>query len=97
MKDAYMHDHEGVLNFVSNLREKSSNYNDKIVELTNLIEEINQSPAWRDVDVKTSFVNTCNSYIMIYKNLIQALDVYANYLSKKSNAGADFESKYAGG
>ena len=97
MKDSYMHDHEGVLTFVANLKKNASYYNDQIVQLTNLVEEIKASSAWKDIEVKTSFINTCESYIMIYKNLIQALDIYADYLRKKSENASNIESAYAGG
>ena len=97
MGDAYKHDPDGVLNVISALKDKTSTYSDKIVELTNLVNTINGSSAWKDVEIKTSFIDTCNSYITIYNNLILALDVYIDYLNKKSESGAALESAYSGG
>lgn len=95
MKDLYKHDHDGVLAVVSSLREKTNGYNDIITKLNNLISSINDSSSWVDVEVKTSFVNTCNSYITIYKKLIEAMGAYIDYLEKKSEAGASIETTYS--
>lgn len=97
MADKYKYNHEGVTTFISSLKEKTSQYNDKIVELTRLINTIDTSPAWIDLDVKSSFVETCNSYITIYNNLIVTMEIYINYLTKKSEIANNIETKYAGG
>lgn len=97
MKDLYKHDPDGVMAVVTSLREKTSGYNDIVTKLNNLITSIGDSPAWIDVEVKTSFVNACNSYIKIYNNLIAAMEVYINYLEKKSEAGVAIETTYSAG
>ena len=70
MKDLYKHDPDGVLAVVSSLREKTSGYNDIITNLNNLVNSINDSSSWKDVELKTFFVNACKSYISIYNDLI---------------------------
>lgn len=95
MGDAYKHDPDGVLIVVNSLREKTSGYNEKITQLNNLVNEINDSPLWKDVEIKTSFINTFTSYINVYKNLILALDKYIDYLLKKSESGENIESSYS--
>lgn len=95
MIDAYKYDPEGVANVIISLKNRTKEYNDKVVELTKLVNSINESSSWRDVDIKTSFVNTCSSYIKIYNNLIQAMDIYINYLSKKSEIASSIEDGYA--
>lgn len=95
MVDAYKHDHEGVCTVVTSLKELNSKYNDKITELNNLVSTISSSSQWIDMDVKTSFVDTCNAYVKIYNELKQAVDIYTKYLEEKSTAGNEMEQTYA--
>ena len=95
MKDLYKHDPDGVMAVVTSLREKTNGYNDIIAKLNNLVISIGDSSAWIDVEVKTSFVNACNSYIKIYDSLIVAMEAYIDYLQKKSEAGAAIETTYS--
>jgi len=97
MKDLYKHNPDGVMAVVTSLREKTSGYNNVVTRLNNLVNSINDSPAWIDVEIKTSFVNTCKSYIEIYNKLIAAMEVYIIYLEKKSEAGAAIETTYSAG
>lgn len=97
MVDNYRHDPEGVSTFIASLKEKTNAYSDVITKLNNLINSINESSSWLDVEIKTSFINTCNSYIKIYNNLILAMGIYIDYIKKKSETGAAIESTYAGG
>lgn len=97
MKDLYKHDPDGVMAVVTSLREKTNGYSNVVTRLNNLVSSINDSSAWIDVEIKTSFVNTCKSYIEIYNKLIAAMEVYATYLEKKSEVGAAIETAYSGG
>lgn len=95
MVDAYKHDYEGVCTIITSLKEINNNYNNKITELNNLVISINNSSLWIDLEIKTTFVETCNSYIKIYNELKQAVDIYINYLEQKSDAGHELEQTYA--
>ena len=97
MKDVYKHDSDGVLAVVSSLREKTSGYNDIITNLDNFVNSINDSSAWIDAEIKTLFVNDCKNYINIYKDLIVMIEVYIDYLEKKSDAGVAIETTYSVG
>ena len=95
MKDLYKHDPDGVMAVVTSLREKTSGYNDIVTKLNNFVDSIGDSSAWIDVEVKTSFVNACKSYIKTYDSLIVALEAYIDYLQKKSEAGVAIETTYS--
>lgn len=97
MKDLYKHDPDGVLSVVSSLREKTSGYNDIITKLNNFADLVNDSSSWIDVELKTLFVNDCKAYIIKYKEAISMIEVYINYLEKKSDAGVAIETTYSAG
>ena len=94
MGDKYKHDADGVSTVVSSLQKLLDDYKDRIIDLTNLVDVINGSDSWIDKDVKTSFVNTCNSYLTLYKDLATAMEKYINYLIRKSASAAAIESAY---
>lgn len=96
MADTYIHRPEGVATSVSKMRTLISDYKDKIIELTSLVNTINGSTAWKDLVVKTEFIETCNSYIETYKNLASSMEKYVNYLSSKSSSGEELERAYSG-
>ena len=52
MTDAYKHDPDGISSVVTSLTGLLSDYNAKISELKSLVEKINGSSSWRDLDVK---------------------------------------------
>ena len=97
MGDRYKHDAEGVSSVVSSLQNVIGDYKDRILELMNLVESINGSSSWIDQDVKSSFVNTCNSYINLYKDLSSSMENYVNYLIRKSDSASAIESAYSRG
>ncbi len=96
MADTYLHRPEGVSASVSKMRGLISDYKDKIIEITTLVNTINGSTAWKDAVVKTEFITTCNDYIEVYKNLAASMESYVNYLSSKSSSGEELESAYSG-
>ncbi len=95
MSDAYYHDADGIATIVNTLKSDIENYKDKIVEISKLINEINSSSAWKDTQVKTSFINTCQSYMTIYKELSTSMENYVNGLSNKSEGFASIESAFS--
>ena len=46
---------------------------------------------------KSSFINTCNSYIGLYKELVNSMENYVNYLIRKSEGASAIESAYSRG
>lgn len=95
MGDRYKHDAEGISNVVTSLQSLIGDYKDRILELMNLVNNINGSSSWIDKDVKSSFVNTCNSYVNLYKDLVTSMENYVNYLIRKSDSASAIESSYS--
>lgn len=95
MGDRYKHDAEGISNVVTSLQSLIGDYKDRILELMNLVNNINGSSSWIDKDVKSSFVNTCNSYVNLYKDLVASMENYVNYLIRKSDSASAIESAYS--
>ncbi len=96
MADTYLHRPEGVSSSVTKMKSLISDYKDKIIEITNLVNTIDGSTAWRDAVVKTEFIMTCKSYIDVYKSLVASMENYVNYLSSKSSSGEELERAYSG-
>ena len=96
MGDNYKHIPEGVSSVINNLKTILDDYKDRIVELETLVNEINGSTDWKDISVKTSFINTCVSYITIYKNLSVVMENYISYLTGKSDTATALERAYSG-
>lgn len=95
MGDRYKHDADGISSVVTSLQTLIGDYKDRILELMNLVENISGSSSWIDKDVKSSFVNTCNSYIVLYKDLVTSMENYVNYLIRKSDSASAIESAYS--
>lgn len=76
------------------LKSNISEYKGQIAELSKLIETINQSASWKDENAKTAFINTCNSYVTIYKNISFAMEKYVSYLNGKSFSFSSLEQAY---
>ena len=97
MGDSYKHIPDDVAVYISTLREYVGQYNEKIEELNGLVSRIDGTTDWKDLEVKTAFISTCNSYITLYRTLAATMERYVNYLSKKSEGAAALEQAYAGG
>ncbi len=97
MGDRYKHDAEGISSVISSLKTLIDDYKDRILELMNLVENINGSSSWIDQDVKGSFVNTCISYINLYKDLVNSMENYVNYLVRKSESASAIERAFSRG
>ena len=97
MIDIYRYDQEGVTSVLIALKNINDKYKEQIDKLNNLIISIDSSSAWKDLKVKTAFINTCNSYIKIYNDLSSKMDIHIEYLQKKANIANDIENKYLGG
>jgi hypothetical protein len=97
MEDRYKHDADGISSIVSSLKTLIDDYKDRVLELIKLVETINGSQSWVDKQVKTSFIQTCNSYIELYKKLIINMENYVNYLVRKSESASAIERAYSRG
>ena len=97
MEDRYKHDADGISSIVSSLKTLIDDYKDRVLELIKLVESINGSQSWVDKQVKTSFIQTCNSYIELYKKLIINIENYINYLVRKSESASAIERAYSRG
>lgn len=90
-------DPDAIYDIVSSLKKMIDEYKNEISKLTNLVNEINGSSAWRDAQVKTSFIATCKSYINIYQQLATRMENHVNYLNGKMNSWQACESAFAAG
>ena len=97
MEDRYKHDADCISSIVSSLKTLIDDYKDRVLELIKLVESINGSQSWVDKQVKTSFIQTCNSYIELYKKLIINMENYINYLVRKSESASAIERAYSRG
>jgi hypothetical protein len=97
MGDSYKHNVEGISSIISSLQVLINDYKDSILELINLVDSINGSTSWIDQDVKGTFINTCNSYVSFYKDLVNSMENYVNYLIRKSDSASAIESAYSRG
>ncbi len=91
----FLHNSGDISQISNDLKTNITNYKDEIIELNNLVKRINESSAWKDEQVKTAFISTCNSYISAYKEFSLIMEKYVSYLNCKSNNFIAFESAYS--
>lgn len=94
MVDAYKYDPEGVLVVVTSLKGQIDDYSNKINELNSLVRQIEDSSSWKDINVKSAFISTCNSYIALYNKLVSAMTKYVNYLEGKAGSASALEQAF---
>lgn len=97
MGDSYKYNGEGISSVISSLQVLVNDYKERILELINLVDSINGASSWVEQDVKGAFINTSNSYISLYKELVNSMENYVNYLIRKSDSAAVIESAYSRG
>lgn len=91
----FLHDEAGISAIITDVRNSISVYNEQITALENLINSMNASKDWIDEAVKTSFINTAQSYITSYKSFSTGLSGYINCLEKKSKNVVSHESNFS--
>ena len=94
MSDAYKHDVAQVSTLVKSLGNIRSKYNSKVETLKALVNEISSSNSWIDITIKDEFINTCNSYITLYKEHSEKMGLYEEYLAFKSGEMSEIEDKH---
>lgn len=95
MEDRYMYNQEGIKDKITAIYKYLEDYKNKILEIKSLINEISSSPSWYDTTVKTSFIETCNSYITKYNSGVSIMESYLKHLEAKADDGVAVENKGA--
>lgn len=88
---------DSIYSIANSLSVSIGEYKKNISSLISLVNEINSSSAWKDVQVKTSFIATCNSYISKYKELSIQMEKYRNYLTSKTDSSLELEQAFTKG
>ena len=95
MSNGFIFDDVNLQAILESINKRIGDYEAKVTEITNLVKEIRDSSLWKDEILKTSFVNTCNTYLDAYKINIKVLKTYYGYALRKCKAFADLESAYS--
>lgn len=97
MADNFEMNSSQMYSIAASLLDIIDDYKTNISKLISLVTEIKGSPAWKDEQVKTSFISTCESYITTYKKVVSDMEKYRNYLIKKTDSGVDLERTFSSG
>ncbi|MBR6133450.1 MAG: hypothetical protein IKQ29_01895 [Bacilli bacterium] len=95
MSDGYFHDDPLVMTVINNLTKDLTQYNAKIAELVSLVNTMNESSAWKDALVKTSFIAKANEYIDNYKKFANYIEGFIKYLQNKNTRASELERAYS--
>ena len=81
---------------VSNLRSDISDYEEQVKAIEDFIKGIETSESWVDMNVKSAFISTCDTYTTSFYALSKAMNVYLTYLQASGDGAETIESNYAG-
>ena len=95
MIDKYKHDPEGVATVITSLKADKEEYRKEVENIKSIIKDIESSPAWKHPKVKDEFINTCNSYIQKYENIVTMMEKNIEYLATKNEEGSSTENSFA--
>ena len=95
MIDKYKHDPEGVSTVITSLKADKDEYSKEVENIKNTIKDIESSTAWRHPRVKDEFINTCNSYLQKYENIVAMMEKLIEYLTNKNEEGSSTENSFA--
>lgn len=95
MIDKYKHDPEGVSTIITSLKEDKEAYDKEVQNIKNTIKDIESSTAWKHPRVKDEFINTCNSYLQKYENIVDMMGKLIDYLTNKNEEGSSTENSFA--
>ena len=93
--DVFLHDKSGIDAICLEMTKYLTEYKEHINALDTLVNTINNSTAWEDKTVKTSFINTVKSYINAYNSLATGIEAYINCLNKKSENISENEELFS--
>lgn len=91
----FLHDSDGINTVTLQMKEYLDSYKSHVTSLEQLVNSISSSSAWKDEEVKTSFVATAQSYIVAYKSFCSGIEGYINCLNKKSDNLSEHESVFS--
>lgn len=97
MSDNFKFSQDAVLSVHSDMVTKTGEFKAAIDKFKVLVDEIGSSASWKDAEVKTSFINSINSYVTYFNSSYEQLTGYADYLNKKADATSEFEENYSKG
>ena len=97
MSDNFKFSQEGLTTIHRNLVAKTDEFKSSIDKLTTLVKEIESSASWKDATVKSSFVNSINSYVNYFNSSYTKLTGFSDYLNKKTSSISQFEDSYSKG
>lgn len=97
MADDFEMNSNQMYSIAGSLLDVIGDYKTNISKLISLVDEIKNSSSWKDEQVKSSFIMTCNSYISKYKTVVNEMEKYRNYLIKKTDCGVDLEHAFSSG
>ena len=95
MIDKYKHDPEGVSTVIASLKADKDEYSKEVENIKNTIKDIEYSTAWKHHRVKDEFINTCNSYLQKYENIVAMMEKLIEYLTNKNEEGSSTENSFA--
>lgn len=91
----FYHDSAGVRDNVSNMKLLVDSYKETLESLESLIGEITVSNDWKDLTLKTSYLNDLNSYMLVYQGLYEEMLKMVSKLEYKSSSLDALESMYS--
>lgn len=97
LSNKYKHIPDEMLRSANKLTSLLEEYNDKLQEIQNLINDINTSSAWKNVKIKAAFNKTCNSYMKINNNRSLKFAFSIMKLKEKARCADEHEKAYATG
>ena len=97
MSDNFKFSQDTVLSIHSNMVTTTDKFKETIERFKVLVDEIGSSSSWKDAEVKTSFINSINSYVTYFNSSCEQLTGYADYLKQKADATSEFEENYSKG
>ena len=95
MIDKYKHDPEGVATVITSIKEDKEEYKKEVENIKTIIKDIETSNAWKHPQVKEEFINTCNSYLQKYENIVAMMEKLIEYLTNKNEEGSSTENSFA--
>lgn len=96
MTNIYKNNQQSVESMISTINQNIFDYELKITDLKNLINEIKESTSWIDDSLKPDFINTCNAFLEVYQKTIEALKTNMKYMQCKCRAVSSLNSAYKG-
>ena len=95
MQDRFYHEPELVNSIIDMLINNIDDYRYKVGSLKKVVNDINSSNMWVDNVLKTEYLASASSYITRYEKIVDGLEIYLDYLKKKSGYFEQVETDYS--